>query len=100
MNNIMVIQDIMKHYGRKNVKPSSLMKIDLEKAYDTVDWTFLKEILEALEFPKKFVDLIMESVTAPVFSLMLNGSMHGFFKAKRGLRRGHPMFPLLFVICM
>ncbi|XP_056688438.1 uncharacterized protein [Spinacia oleracea] len=57
VHNIMVVQDLVKHYGRKAVKPSCLMKIDLQKAYDTVDWQFLYEMLTYLEFPCSFVKM-------------------------------------------
>lgn len=44
VRNIMVVQDLVKHYRRKDVKPSRQMKIDLQKSYDTVDWKFLKKM--------------------------------------------------------
>lgn len=100
MHNVMVVQDLVRHYGRNSVQPSCMMKLDLQKAYDIVDWRFLREMLEALELPLHLVELIVECVTTPMFSLMINGTMHGFFKSQIGMRQGDPISPLLFVICV
>lgn len=50
VHNIIVIQDTVKHYGRKKVSPICLMKIDLQKAYGTINWGFLQEMLMQLGF--------------------------------------------------
>ena len=53
MHNILLCQDIIKHYTRQGYAPSCLMKIDLCRAYDTMNWQFIKDMLVALNFPHK-----------------------------------------------
>lgn len=64
-HNILICQDLVKSYGKQNASLGCIIKMDMKKAYDSIDWNFLKEVLSALRFPNKFVRLIMECVSTP-----------------------------------
>ncbi|KAL2934380.1 LINE-1 retrotransposable element ORF2 protein [Bienertia sinuspersici] len=98
IHNVSIIQDLVGMYNRKSTPPSCLLKIDIRKAYDSVCWEFLDEMLHAFGFPDNVIGWIMACVTTPYFSLSFNGASYGFFKGKKGLHQGDPMSPLLFVI--
>jgi hypothetical protein len=72
------------------------MKIDLMKAYDSVNWEFMIHCLHCFSFPEKFLSWIRECITSPRFSVCLNGTLVGYFEGKKGLRQGEP-FVSLFV---
>lgn len=65
----------MKHYGKKKVQPSCMLKNYLQKVYDMVNWALFHEMLTHLGFPPRFISLVMNCVTIPKLSFMLNGSI-------------------------
>jgi len=85
---VMLAEEIFRGYGRRtgNISPRMAVKVDISKAYDSVSWKYLFELLMGLGFPSKFRNWIEECVTTPSYSLLINGKPEGFFKGKRGLR--------------
>lgn len=62
-----------------------MIKVDMAKAYDRVDWNFLNLVLESFGFSQRFCGIVAECVSSPWFSIMMNGTYKGFFKPSRGL---------------
>ncbi|GJS08704.1 putative reverse transcriptase domain, reverse transcriptase zinc-binding domain protein [Tanacetum coccineum] len=82
-DNILLTQELMHNYHLDRGTPRCAFKVDIQKAYDIVDWCFLKEVLLAFGFHVRMVNWIMKCVTATSYSLCINGVLHGYFKGKR-----------------
>ncbi|KAF3781885.1 Transposon TX1 uncharacterized protein [Nymphaea thermarum] len=75
---------------------SFILKLDISKAFDSVSWEFLSNLLTRFAFGPSIRQWIMSLVTGAQLAVSFNGKCGDFFSLERGLRQGCPLSPLLF----
>ncbi|XP_047335746.1 uncharacterized protein LOC124939305 [Impatiens glandulifera] len=78
----------------------AFVKLDIEKAYDHVNWEFFFDIMGRMSMGKKWIRWIRFCLSTTKFFVIVNESSHGFFESSMGLRQGEPLSPFLFIIVM
>lgn len=71
---------------KKSYGGNLVMKVDISKAFDSLDWLFLTQVLRKFGFHEISIFWIWAIFKSTKVTISLNGKMHGYFDCERGVR--------------
>lgn len=98
LENVLLASELVNGYHKNGNAEKCAIKFDISKAFDTVKWSFIIAVLQAVGLPTQFIHWIRQCISTASFSVSVNGSLEGFFTSARGIRQGCSLSPYLYVI--
>ena len=76
------------------------LKIDLEKTFDHLEWSFIKEVLVHFNFPSNLTAIILDCISSTSVSMLFNGGKLPAFSPSHGIQQGDPLLSYIFILCL
>ena len=101
LDNVLINQELIYSIDKKKGKVGYMaIKVDLEKAYDRLEWSFIHKVLQGFHFPDQLIKVIMSCISSTSISILFNRGTLESFNPMRGIHQGDPLSPYIFILCI
>ena len=97
-DNLMLMSLVLEHFDNNADEEGLLLQVDFEKAFDSVEHSFLFNTMEKLGFGPYLISLVRVAFFGCMSYANVNGHLSAPIYLFRGLHQGSPLSPVLFLL--